>query len=248
MQGIAAAATGLLVVASFAVGVRLLLLHRRTGAAPELLLGAMLLLTVGVGYPLMMAGTLAGGAWAGTLQVAASAFIAVGFSLLFAFTCRVFRPEAGWARALAALGALALAARVVHLGIQVKSQGALDFPSVPLRDVLFQTGPVTAAYVWTAWESLRYRAMMRRRERLGLADAAVSDRFLLWGVMALVAVVGVTISTVAAALHVDMMRTPSLLLLSSATGMAQVVLLVLTFLPPRAYLRWVRSRTAAPAA
>src|SRR5262245_62545861 len=56
MQGIAAITTGLLVLASFAVGARLVVLHRRTGGAPELLLGGMLLLTVGIGYPLMIAG------------------------------------------------------------------------------------------------------------------------------------------------------------------------------------------------
>ena len=55
MRALAAAAIGILVGASILVAARLIALHRRTGAAPELLLGAMLLLSVGVGYPLMIA-------------------------------------------------------------------------------------------------------------------------------------------------------------------------------------------------
>src|SRR4029453_10829669 len=72
MQRIAAIAIGLLVVGSIVVGVRLLILHRRTGAAPELLLGGMLLLAVGVGYPLMIATPRVSPASADMLQVISS--------------------------------------------------------------------------------------------------------------------------------------------------------------------------------
>jgi hypothetical protein len=245
MQGIAALATGLMILVSAAVGARLLALHRRTGGAPELLLGAMLLLTVGVGYPLMIAVSLVGGSWAGALQVIAMAATAAGFSLLLAFTCRVFQPEARWARILTALGVLALLAEVVQIGIQVRRHGAIGAANVPLDDTLLLTGTVAAAYLWTAWESLRYHGMMRRRVRLGLADAVLSDRFLLWGVMALDAAAGIGVTMVASVLHVDTLRDPTVLLLSSATGLGQAALLVLTFLPPRSYLSWVRARAAA---
>jgi hypothetical protein len=36
-------------------------------------------------------------------------------------------------------------------------------------------------YVWMAVEALHYHGRMRRRMALGLADATVTDRFLLWG-------------------------------------------------------------------
>jgi hypothetical protein len=248
MQGIAGIATGLMILASMAVGVRLLALHRRTGGTPELLLGAMLLLTVGIGYPLSMAASLVGGAWAGTVQVIAMVAIGTGFSLLLAFTCRVFQPHARWARILTAVSVLTLLAEVVQIGIGVRKHGAIDVTNVGLDETLLLTGTVTAAYLWTAWESLRYHAMMRRRVRLGLADAVLSNRFLLWGVMALDAAAGIVVTMVASALHVDTMRSPTVLLLSSATGLGQAALLMLTFLPPSAYLTWVRARATARAA
>jgi len=248
MQGIAATAIGLLVVASIAVGVRLLVLHRRTGAAPELLLGAMLLLAVGVGYPLMIATPRVSPAWAGTLQVISTLTVNTGFSLLFVFTWRVFQPQAAWARALAAAGVLTMLVSAVQRGIQVTTHGALDLNNEPLSAVVLQGGPVIVAYGWTAWESLRYHGMMRRRARLGLADAVVCNRFLLWGMMALVVNAGVLVNLVAFAKHMNTLDTPWILLLSSTTGLTQVVLLVLTFLPPRSYLDWVRARAAAQGA
>jgi hypothetical protein len=244
MQAIGALATGLMILASAAVGVRLLALHRRTGGAPELLLGTMLLLTVAIGYTLMIVSSVAGGAWASTLQMIAMVATAAGFSLLLAFTCRVFQPNARWARALTAFGVLMLVAAVMQIVARLQRHGAIDVAKVPLRDTLMLTGTVVAAYLWTAWESLRYHGMMRRRVGLGLADPVLSDRFFLWGVMALDAAVGVGITMVAAALQVDSMRSPTVMLLSSATGLGQAALLVLTFLPPRWYLERVRARAA----
>jgi hypothetical protein len=248
MQGIAAIAIGLLVVASIVVGMRLLVLHRRTGAAPELLLGGMLLLAVGVGYPLMIATPRVSPAWAGTLQTMSTLAINMGFSLLFVFTWRVFQPQAAWARALAAAGVLTMLASVVQRIIQVTTLGVLDVTSEPLSALLLQGLPVIVAYGWTAWESLRYHGMMRRRVRLGLADAVVCNRFLLWGMMALVVNAGVLVNFAAIAMHTDTLNTPWVLLLSSTTGLTQVVLLVLTFLPPRSYSSWVRARAAAQGA
>ncbi len=83
---------------------------------------------------------------------------------------------------------------------------------------------------------------MRRRVKLALADAVVSDRFLLWGLMAIVVASGVMTNSVAMALHVEVFSTPWILLFSSCTGLAQAVLLVLAFVPPRSYLSWVRAR------
>lgn len=248
MQGIAGLATFLMILASAAVGVRLLALHRRTGGAPELLLGTMLILTVAVGYSLMIAASLLGGAWASTFQMIAMVATAAGFSLLLAFTCRVFQPRARWAHVLTALGVLALLGEVVQIVIRVRTHGAIDLDNVPLRDTLLLTGTVAAAYCWTAWESLRYHGMMRRRARVGLADPVLSNRFLLWGVMALDAAVGVGITMVAAVMHVDTMRSSTVMLLSSATGLGQAALLMLTFLPPRSYLSWVRARAASSGA
>jgi hypothetical protein len=244
MQGLAAAAVGLLIGASTLVAVRLLLLYRRTGGAPELLLGSMLLLSVGVGYPARIATDQVGPEWSGALLVVSHLGIAVGFALLYVFTWRVFRPRGTWARAFAAAGVMALLGKALHGCFQVYHRGAIHTMEMPLHDVLLQTGPVLAGYVWTAWESLRYHGAMRRRVRLGLADVTLSNRFLLWGLMGLAASTGVVLNIGALALKVDILS-PWVLLPSSVTGLSQAVLLVLTFAPPSAYLGWVRARAAA---
>jgi hypothetical protein len=243
MQALAAGGVGLLIGASVVVAIRLLLLHRRTGGAPELWLGTMLLLSVGFGYPARIAADQGPRVWAGEFMAISHIAIGAGFAFLFVFTRRVFRPEAGWAGALAAGGVIALLGKAVHGCFQVWRHGALPTMEAPMGEILAMTGPVLVGYAWTACEALRYHAAMRRRVNLGLADVTVSNRFLLWGLMATSATTGVALNTGALALRVDLLN-PVLLLASAATGLGQAVLLVLAFAPPRAYLAWVRGRAA----
>ena len=112
---------------------------------------------------------------------------------------------------------------------------------------LVQMVPIIAAYVWTACESLRYYAMMRRRLRLGIGDPAVCDRFLLCGAMALCATSGIALNAVALALGVETYSDAGILMASSVSGLGQAVLMVLAFAPPRSYLAWVETRARAMA-
>ena len=245
MQVLAGAAIGLLVVASIAVGLRLLALHRRSGGAPELLLGLMLLLSVGVGYPLLIAADRAGEDAVRPLFVVSTLAVNAGFVLLFAFTWRVFQPDAPWGRAFAGAGALALLVNAALRCWDALTGAEVKIGSEVVGESLLQTTPVIVAYLWTAWEALRYHGLMRRRVRLGLADPAVCDRFLLWGLMSLFVTAGVLLNTVALALRIEILETPWVLLASSSTGLAQAVLLVLAFAPPSSYLDWVRARARA---
>ena len=247
MQSLAGAAIASLIIVSTVVAIRLLLLHRRSGATPELLLGAMLFLSVSVGYPFMIASDQVGAAWSGMLFAVATIAINAGFCLLYAFTWRVFQPQAPWARAFACAGMVVLFANALHQCIQV-AQGAFAFTQQPLSESLFQTTPVLVAYLWASWEALRYHAMLQRRMKLGLADAVVTDRVLLWGLLGVPTSVGILANSAAIALHLEVFSDPRILLLSSFTGMSQAVILVLAFVPPRAYLDWVRARTAASGA
>lgn len=247
MQSLAAVAIALLIGVSTLVAVRLLLLHRRTGAWPEFLLGGMLLLSLGVGYPLNIATYQVGPGWSGVLLAAASITVAVGFSLLFVFTWRVFRPQATWARVLTAAGVVILLGKGLHGAFQALHRGVVDMIELPPVEILLQTVPLVVAYFWTACESLRYYAVMRRRARLGLADAVVTNRFLVWGVMGLCATGGVTLNIVAVLLHVDALTSPWILLPSALLGFAEATFLTLAFVPPRSYLAWVRARAAAAA-
>ena len=248
MQVLAAAAVALLIGASTVVAVRLLMLHKRTGAGPELLLGWMLLLSVGVAYPLRIAADRGSPEWSGACLAVSAIAIGVGFSLLFVFTWRVFRPQAIWARVFAAAGVITVLGKALHGCVRVYRLGAIDVMDEPSAEILLQTAPLLVAYLWTACESLRYYGMMRRRVKLGLADVAVTDRFLLWGGMALSATGGVSVNTFAILLHMDALNSPPVLLVSSTFGLAQTVFLVLAFLPPRFYLNWIRARGAAPGA
>ena len=248
MHALAGIAIAVLVGTSILVAVRLLLLHRRTGGWPELMLGAMLLLSVGVGYPMSIAATRAGHDWAATFQGIAFVGVACGFSLLFVFTWRVFRPEARWARVLAGVGVIALLGKALHGCLQVYQSGAIDMMEMPVGEILLQTGPVIVAYLWTAFESLHYYGVMRRRVSIGLADVAVTDRFLLWGLMGLTSASGVLLNTWAVVVHVDTFHSVGVPIASSITGLLQTVFLVLAFVPPHAYVAWVRSRAGAPAA
>jgi len=248
VQGVAAIAIGVLIVGSLVVGLRLLVLHRRTGAAPELLLGGMLLLAVGIGYALMIATPRVDPSWRGMLQMVSAFATCTGFSLLFAFTWRVFHPQEWWARLFAGAGMLTMLVAIVRRCIQVSTRGAIDITQEASIDLALQGGTVVVAYSWTAWESLRYYGLMRRRVALGLADPTVCNRFLLWGLMALTVNAGIAVNILAFAIHVDSLQTPWVLLLSSTTGLTQVVLLVLAFLPPRSYLSWVRARASAGSA
>jgi hypothetical protein len=242
VQALAGAAVGLLVAASIFVGLRLLRLRRQGGGAPELLLGGMLLLSVGVGYPLLIAADRAGPETVRPLFVASTLAVNAGFALLFAFTWRVFRPEERWARALAGAGVLALLANAAWRCFDAFTLAEIRIASEVVGQSLLQTTPVLFGYLWTAWESLRYHGLMRRRVRLGLADPVVCERFLLWGVMALCVAAGVLVNSVALALRTPILESPAILLASSLTGLAQALLLVLAFHPPRAYLAWVRAR------
>ena len=245
MQAFAGIAVLVLVGVSLVVGLRLCARWRRGGGAPELLLGLMLFLTVGVGYPAMIAATRVDPSLARGAYVLGSVCVSAGFALLYVFTWRVFRREAWWAVGFAAAGALAL---VLNTVLQLHS--TLLRPDLAIgveipEDSLRQTALVAVGYAWTAWEALRYHALLRRRARLGLADPVVANRLLLWGAMSLCVLAGLVLNAAALVQRIDVFEDPFVLLGSSCTGLSQALLLLLAFLPPRAYLVWVRSRAVA---
>jgi hypothetical protein len=208
----------------------------------------MLLLSVGVGYPLLIAADRAGPGSVRPLFIVSTLAVNAGFALLFVFTWRVFRPDAAWARALAGAGVLTLLVNATLRCFDALTEAQVRIGNEVIAESLLQTTPVVVAYLWTACEALLYHGIMRRRVRLGLADAAVSDRFLLWGLMALCVAAGVLLNSVALTLQVEILESPWILLASSATGLAQALLLVLAFVPPRAYLAWVRGRASGAGA
>jgi hypothetical protein len=244
MQALAGAAIATVIGASLLVALRLLALHRRTRGWPELQLGGMLLLVSGLGYPLRIAATRASAEWVRALVIGSDVSIAIGFSLLFVFVWRVFRPGATWAGVFAAAGSLTMLGDALCSAVRIQHQTAVEPLSESPGGILLQAGPILVVSLWAAWESLRYYGMMRRRVSLGLADVTDSNRFLVWGLMGLFQTLGVGVNIWAAALKMDLFHDPRILLASSAGSLAQATLLVLAFVPPRSYLSWVRTRAA----
>jgi hypothetical protein len=249
VQILAGAGNGVFALVEAVVGIRLLFLWRRTRQLPEFLVAIGLLLVGGLGYPLMAAGGV-GRLPNGELSLLAVglglASICLGVTALSVFTWKVFRPNRAWGGALS-LGVL-VAGGVICIGsVRALSLGPADADPVvtctswwiALR-LLFQVW-----FIWTGIESLGEYARARRRLALGLSDAVVVNRLLLWGG---VGVLGTLNNTVAVALEwqgLSPMYDPSAALLLAANGLGMGALMVLTFMPPPSYVRFICRRTAA---
>jgi hypothetical protein len=226
------------ILVSFVVGARLLLLARRTRQLPELAVGLALFLMGGFGWPLMVAAQRATSLPDGlrvALAAASTLLMAVGETSLAVFTWRVFRPAARAARAaVAAIGAGFVACA---LG-QAVSPGyrALALEQAPPW-LLFQMLPILCLG-WSGIESLRYARASARRQRLGLADPLVTNRFQLWGACTLTCTALTTLTAIGGPTFQTSLVGVALI---SPVSLAAAVALWFAFLPPAFYRRWLGS-------
>ncbi len=248
MQLLAAVATLAFVVISALVGVRLLLLARRSGAVPELALGLAFFLVGALGYPLGLLSVAPG-----LPEPAARALFAlsqlatgVGSAAVFVFTRGVFRPDAAWARWLVRVAALVLALQTAFGVARAIEADATQFATPDFGFSLRQA--VTAfSYAWTALEAFRYRALLVRRLAFGLAEIEVVNRFLLWAIAGIGAFAGsFTMSAVSLGGALPW-EDPLALSAVGLGGLVAALCTALAFTPPRAYLAWVRARFEARA-
>ncbi len=228
-------------IASFVVGVRLIARSRRSGGLPELLIGLTYTLAPGVGYPLVVVGRMVPDR---TFQMISlwlgQPMIVIACICFLFFNAKVFRPGAAWATALATVGAvvLAIAGGVVVWGYA----STTDIAAATQRSIM-GTGPMLVvtgmAYAWTAFEGMRYRGMMRKRQAIGLADPMVANRFLLWCIAGFVSMIwnAVSVSYLLAGQNISTHPVP--LIATSIGGIVCTVLQVLIFMPPAWYARWV---------
>ncbi len=96
---------------------------------------------------------------------------------------------------------------------------------------------------WAAGEALLEYRRARRRTRLGLSDPLVTNRFLLWGLAALseCLIYVAVMSGILRGVPSDFLNGTTAFVVS-ALGMSAAITILLAFLPPRAYRRWVESR------
>lgn len=95
-------------------------------------------------------------------------------------------------------------------------------------------------YLWSSAESLHYYGRMRRRQRVGLADAVVTNRFFVWG-FGSAAGASVLAGLLANSLVAGSEAVASALI--SASGLVSTLTGWLAFAPPSAYRRWLTGRS-----
>lgn len=181
MRAIALVSMLLTTLVMLAVGVRLLLVARRTRELPELMFGVAFVAS-GVGQTFGQVGQRAIWSDAGPLAVVMNGLclgiVAVGSMALWIVTRRVFNPTARWAGALC-WGGCAL----TLLAWLVRGFGG-DFvtgePGSPGHAIHVFARSLLLA--WTSLESTRHYRMLRKRLALGLADPMATNQIGLWAV------------------------------------------------------------------
>jgi len=220
------------------VGVRLLAVWRRTGERPELHGGVSLLAIGPVGFSL----TLLGEALAAehpdlgrVVWAVAAASLNLGTALIFLFTVEVFHGLStrmqDFALFFAAWMALLWASEIPVTGYD--AQGPAGWPT-RVSDFMR-----AAALLWSGAKSLRHQGLVRRRLALGLGDAVVSDRLLLWGLGIGTAGLVCLLDATAKLVGFSMFHSGGLLLIDTLGGLAASVGLYLA-LVAREPLAWLR--------
>jgi hypothetical protein len=228
---------GVMIAADAVVGLRLLLLARRTRRIPETAFGCAFILLGVVGYPLSILArkTAMSGEPGNVLLAAALCAQNLGCLAMYVATWTTFRPAARWgahgvglaaaAFALSLLGdSLAQGAWVLHDG------GGWYYLGLWTR---------AGAFVWAAVEAIRYHVLLRRRLRIGLADPVIVDRFRLWAISSAAVCIAFLAFFVGRLLALNVAVSPPVLLTTSLAGLVAGVTVLLAFTPPAAYLRRV---------
>lgn len=241
---IAAVGGGSFVLASLVVGCRLIGLAARTRALPELVLGGGLLLMGGIGYPMVSTAQHATGLSDALRQTFFGIHMlgnVIGMGGVALFTRRVFRPRETWAGGLAAGVPAVLAVAMVLQWMA----GSMEFLSTN-RGPWQLIHPIgVATLTWAALESLRYWRLLRRREKLGLADPVVTDRMRLWGFGIGAGASIQLLSLSLEALGIQVTGTALSAIIVGPLGVTAAALVYLAFMPPEFYLRRVQARAAA---
>jgi hypothetical protein len=237
---------GLLVpIAMSVLSLRLFRLAWRTRRLPELLVGLYFLLTPSA-ISLSIRVARFAPDLAGDVRATASGLFTIGGITMLLFAWCVFRPDSRRAKALSWGGSAAfvgLWALGFPLGVYDRSDSHL---------LLL---PVYASYAWVFGESLRYYRLARRRQRLGLADPVIVNRFLLFAVwtgsvcaITMLNLVGTALDLLHGTVHDGGgLSNPVLLGLTRVITIPIAIALWLVFLAPARYHAWLRARAKATA-
>lgn len=235
---------GSFLAVSAMIGIKLLVLARRTRQLPELAIGLDLVFAGAIGYGLLLAAEslhLLPAPYDGWGSFAGVTSISIGSWFLALFSRRVFRPDS--AAAHHALMALALV-----LGLGVYGSWVLHITDVEtgVGGWLGRWAPnlgLFAAYAWACFEPFHHHAQLQRRARIGIdtGDAIVANRLLLWAAST-GAIAAITLLHLVAQLAGRHQLPPSLVGVVSLLALVAAIAQWLAFFPPRAYReRFVRA-------
>ena len=220
-----------MIAACVTVGVRLLLLTRRTRQAPELLLGLSFLLMGGVGYPLAIAARAGGGS--ATLLTIALAAQDVACMAMYAAAWRTFRSQDAWGAWVCAAAGVGFAASVgLALSTGDPNSGGGYYLGLGVR---------AGAFAWMAGESYRYAGLLARRLQLGLVDPVLANRFRLWTISSGGVLLGFGVFLVGRLTTDGVATAPWVLATTSLISLVSATSMWLAFVPPAAYLRRLRA-------
>lgn len=230
-------------VVALAVGVKMLSLTWRTREFPEAAIGVHILLLM-LGYTVEFVGiegTARFGILAVLLRGIGNLCYVVAILVYLLFTWQVFRPGSRVAAVVACASILAL---VVGWSGEVFTSD-FDFGADRFRAPWFWVAfvPRLVCMGWATFEALYEYRRARRRTRLGLSDPLVTNRFLLWGLAALseFLIYVAVMSGILRGVPSNFLNGGTALIVS-ALGMSAAITILLAFLPPRAYCRWIESR------
>jgi hypothetical protein len=164
--------------------------------------------------------------------------VTAGTAAIALFAQLTFRARVGWARAVIALLIAFLCYGHVLQLPRLMATGEPHFVYLSARLLLLG---------WAAFEALRHRAVYARRERIGMFNPVIANRFLLFGIwtalMALNAVGTMLIVVLGQSFGLLDWRTWTF---GAARGISLFLLIAmwLIFFPPRSYLAWLERRYA----
>jgi hypothetical protein len=220
------------------VGVRTLLIWRRTRMVQELCIGlniasiavSGLVLTIltsvsnatGEGYPLI---PYTFGLLAMVIHVAA----------VYAGCWSIFRPGEQWP-ILVVAAATALGTLWMVLAL-AGAQGPSEFRSILMLSIR------GGGMAWAAFECFSYSAKLRRRAALGLSNPMVAHQIWLWGLSASAALTSISLELGGLAfLDAPIHAWPSGMHVISVLGLTGVLAVAFAFFPPAGYTRWIQAR------
>jgi len=235
------------IVVGLVVGGRLLYKGLRTGAVPEIALGAGLALD---GFEwlcwfIALYTPVAETSLADVFFMGSRIGITLAVSCIVYFTRVVFRPDSTVASAAGWL-IIGTQIAVYPLSAMVGDSLGLDGSNPWLQlELVVQA----AAYVWIFAESFSYYIKMRRRVGHGLADPLVVNSFALWSMYSAASFLSQSVYMLSYLFDDGQGHYPyifdAVMALLAAGGSSAVWL---AFFPPRAYANWARSGSSTSAA